>query len=309
MKVSETQYRSFIEQYDGPVKQNERLSAYTTFRTGGEADLFIDVTDADQLSQAIVLARQLKLPFFIIGGGSNLLVSDAGYRGLIIRNSLRRLEVKDNELFAGAGESLDETVDFATTRSLTGLEFAAGIWGTIGGAVYGNAGAFGSQIGSVLKYAELVDPEGNIRIEENRYFQFSYRHSILKETGETIVYACLELEPGNLDAIRKRTEEIRLLRAHKHPTTPCSAGCFFKNIEDSSQPNGKLAAGKLLEEVGAKTMKVGGAAVFREHANIIINTGQATSKDIRQLADILKEKVKKKFGIELTEEIRCLGEF
>lgn len=309
MKVPETQYRSFIEQYDGPVKKNERLSAYTTFRTGGEADLFIDVTDADQLSRVVILARRMELPFFIIGGGSNLLVSDAGYRGLIIRNSIRRLEVKDTDLFAGAGESLDETVDFSTTRSLTGLEFAAGIWGTVGGAIYGNAGAFGSQIGAVLKYAELVDPDGNIRIEQNRYFQFSYRHSILKETDETIVYACLQMVSGDREAIRKRTEEIRQLRTHKHPTTPCSAGCFFKNIEDSSQPNGKLAAGKLLDEVGAKDMRVGGAAVFGEHANIIINTGQATSKDIRQLADILKEKVKKKFGIELTEEIRCLGEF
>jgi UDP-N-acetylmuramate dehydrogenase len=302
-------YSRFVDEYDGPVKKNEPLSAYTTFRTGGAADLFVDVIDTGQLVVALQLARQIGIPFFVIGEGSNLLVSDNGYRGLIIRNSVRGLEVKGNEIVTGAGELLDEVVDVATKSSLTGLEFAAGIWGTIGGAVYGNAGAFGSNIGAVLKNAELVDREGNVRIEGNQYFQFTYRHSILKETKEIVTHACFNLEEGDKEAIRKRTDEIHQLRARKHPTTPCSAGCFFKNVEDASQPNGKMAAGRLLEEVGAKDMRVGGAAVFGEHANIIVNTGQATSKDIRRLADILKERVKDKFGILLNEEIICLGDF
>ncbi|NMC45065.1 MAG: UDP-N-acetylenolpyruvoylglucosamine reductase, partial [candidate division Zixibacteria bacterium] len=187
--------------------------------------------------------------------------------------------------------------------------FAAGIWGTVGGAIYGNAGAFGSQIGSRLVRAEIVDGTGSVRVETREYFQFAYRWSRLKETGEIVATAEIGLDPGDRRAIEKRTEEIRLLRREKHPDRPCSAGCFFKNIEDPRQPGGKLPAGKLLEEVGAKDMHVGGAAVFANHANIIINSGRATSKEIRQLADILKQRVKEKFGVELEEEVICLGHF
>jgi UDP-N-acetylmuramate dehydrogenase len=192
---------------------------------------------------------------------------------------------------------------------LTGFEFAAGIWGTIGGAVYGNAGAFGSEVGSILEWAEVVDAEGNVRREQSHYFRFSYRHSILKSTGEIATRACFGLQPGNSDEIARRTDEIRRLRCRKHPVVPCSAGCFFKNVEDKTQPNGKLPAGRLLDEVGAKELRIGGAAVFGEHANIIINTGSASSKDIRRLADILKERVRTRFGIELQDEVISIGEF
>ena len=305
----DTRYSRFVERFGGGVRRTEPLSAYTTFRTGGAADLFVDATDADSLSRAVSLSQELTIPFFVIAGGSNLLVSDDGYRGLIIRNSILRRDVQGNEITAGAGESLNEVVDFATERSLTGLEFAAGIWGTIGGAVYGNAGAFGSQIGSVLKFAEVVDRDGKVRTEGRDYFRFSYRHSVLKETGEIVTVACFELQSGKRRDIERRTEEIRSLRSRRHPVTPCSAGCFFKNVEDATQPHGKLPAGKLLEEVGAKAMRVGGAAVFAEHANIIVNTGAASSKDIRRLADILKEKVRQRFSIELQEEVVSLGEF
>ncbi len=307
--VPEARYDSFAERFDGPVKRHEPLSAYTTYCTGGEADLFVEVTDTNSLAQAIGLARELDLPYFIIGGGSNLLVGDGGYRGLIIRNLIRRLEVKGSEVIAGAGESLDRAVDFAAECSLTGLEFAAGIWGTVGGAVYGNAGAFGSDIGSILARAELVDRDGHCRTEASAYFQFGYRHSVLKQSGEVVTSATFHLALGRQDEIEARIEEIRAMRRRKHPVTPCSAGCFFKNVEDPRQPHGKLPAGKLLDEVGAKQMRVGGAAVFPEHANILINAGGATSKDIRNLADILKEKVKKRFDIELQEEVICLGDF
>jgi len=305
----DTKYARFVDRFNGPVKWNEPLSAYTTFRTGGEADIFVDVADADTLSQAIRLSREMMLPYFVIGGGSNLLIGDNGYRGVIIRNSIVGREVQGCEIWAGGGESLDGVVDFATECSLTGFEFAAGIWGTIGGAVYGNAGAFGSEVGSIFDRAELVDGEGNVRQEGRGYFGFAYRHSILKKTGEIVARAVFRLKPGDPDDIRRRTDEIRDLRRRKHPTIPCSAGCFFKNVEDETQPNGKLPAGRLLDEVGAKELRVGGAEVFGEHANIIINAGSASSKDIRRLADILKERVKKRFGIELQEEVISLGEF
>jgi UDP-N-acetylmuramate dehydrogenase len=302
-------YNEFVDRFGGEVKRSQRLSAYTTFGTGGEADLFIDVTDAESLSLGIKLARELEIAYYTIGGGSNLLIGDRGFRGLIIRNSIAGRQVKGIEIIMGGGESLDGAVDLATESSLTGLEFAAGIWGTVGGAVYGNAGAFGSQVGSVLEWADLIDNNGNMRTEKRGYFQFAYRHSILKTTRETVARVCFGLARGDRHEIKRRTDEIRQLRCRKHPVNPCSAGCFFKNIEDASQPNGKLPAGKLLEEVGAKKMRVGGAAVFPEHANIIVNTGTASSKDIRRLADILKEKVKERFQIELQEEVICLGEF
>jgi UDP-N-acetylmuramate dehydrogenase len=307
--ASDDRYAQFVTHFDGVVKQGEPLNKYTTFRTGGPADLFVEAQDSTSLSRAIKLARELEIPHFLVGGGSNLLVSDKGFRGLIVRNLVRKLVVEGHDIIAGAGEDLDRVVNFATENGLTGFEFGAGIWGSIGGAVYGNAGAFGSQISAVLTEAELVDGEGNIRVESNEYFRFAYRHSYLKETKEIVTYARFGLAPGDKAAIRKRTEEIYAARNARHPDQPCSAGCFFKNIEDLRQPHGKLPAGKLLEEAGAKFLTVGGAAVFERHANIIVNKGNACSKDIRLLADLMKQKVKEKFNIELSEEVASIGDF
>jgi UDP-N-acetylmuramate dehydrogenase len=305
----QARYDRFIASYGGPVERHVLLSAFTTFRTGGEADLFVEVMTTEELTRVIALVHETAIPYFVLGDGSNLLVSDEGYRGVIIRNRITGLTVQGNTVTAGAGEPLDGLVDFATDHSLAGLEFAAGIWGTVGGAVYGNAGAFGSQIGSRLVRAEIVDGTGSVRVETHDYFQFAYRWSRLKETGEIVATAEFGLDPGENRVIAKRAEDIRRLRREKHPDRPCSAGCFFKNIEDPRQPGGKLPAGKLLEEAGAKSLHVGDAAVFEKHANIIINSGRATSKEIRQLADILKKRVKDRFGVELEEEVICLGHF
>ncbi|MFH1700302.1 MAG: UDP-N-acetylmuramate dehydrogenase [Candidatus Zixiibacteriota bacterium] len=302
-------YIQFVDTFGRSVRENEIMSSYTTFRTGGQADLFIDASDTDSLSRAIILARRLSIPYFVIGQGSNLLVSDTGFRGLIIRNCIRRIEVQSNDIIAGAGEMLDKIVDFSAECSLTGFEFAAGIWGTIGGAIYGNAGAYGSNVGKILKSAEIMDDKGNLRTISGDELGFSYRHSRLKETNDLIIYATFGLTSGNKDDITGKIQEIRNDRLRKHPSETCSAGCFFKNVEDASQPHGKLPAGKLLDDIGAKEMTCGGAGVFERHANIIINKGNATSKDIRQLADKLKRAVKMKFGIDLQEEVICLGDF
>ncbi len=302
-------YDQFVQQYEGPVQRDVALSAYTSFRTGGTADFFIEVTTAGQLAAALALIADTGIPYFVLGDGSNLLVSDAGFRGIIIRNRIMGLAVQENEVTGGAGERLDALVDYATSCSLSGLEFAAGIWGTIGGAICGNAGAFGSQIGSRLARAEVVDTKGRIRTETQEYFEFAYRSSRLKKTREIVARAVFQLDPGEARLIGGRTEEIRQLRRQKHPVGPGSAGCFFKNIEDPRQPGGKIPAGKLLEEVGAKSIRVGDAVVFAQHANIIINSGHANSKEIRQLADILKQKVKERFNIELEEEVISVGNF
>ncbi len=242
-----------------------------------------------------------------MGGGSNLLVSDAGFDGLVVKLGVLGREVTEGtRLQVGAGESLMDVVNFAAENSLTGLEFAAGIWGTVGGAIYGNAGAFGGEIGTLVDRASLVDNSGDIREVEPGYFQFDYRHSHLKETHEVVVTATLALGPGKKEEIEATIQDILAKREGRHPSRN-TAGCFFRNIPDETREFGKMPAGKLLEEAGAKDLSVGDARVYEKHANIIVNTGRATSKDIRRLADMMKQKVKNRFGIDLQEEVQQLG--
>ncbi len=295
--------------FDNLLKENHPLAGFNTFGTGGNARLFGEVTSPEELSELVAEAARLKIPFFMLGGGSNVLISDSGFEGLIIKNSIRGMKVNGNSVTCGAGEDLQALIDFATESSLTGLEFAAGIWGTVGGAIYGNAGAYGSEICNVLKWAEVVDRQGNMRIEKADYFDFYYRGSKLKETHEFVTRANFALEPGKKGAIKGRVDEILAIRKEKLPLTKPSAGCFFKNIPDPTQEFGKLSAGKLLEQIGAKALKYGHAGVFERHANILINDGSATSSEIRRLSQILKKKVKEKFGIELTEEVILIGNF
>ena len=216
----------------------------------------------------------------------------------------------DNRLAADTSqEELMALVDFATVSGLTGLEFAAGIWGTVGGAVYGNAGAYGGEMKDVISGLRLISPVGEIKSVSPDYCRFGYRDSYLKTTREIIVDVTISLSQGDKADIERKVKEILSLRETKHPTRGKSAGCFFKNILDPNEEFGKLPAGRLLEEAGVKGLSVGGAEVFDKHANMIVNTGKATSKDIRRLADIMKKKVFDKFGIELEEEVIQVGEF
>jgi UDP-N-acetylmuramate dehydrogenase len=286
------------------------LAPFTSYKTGGPARYFIAVHSPEEVAAVVARAKELSLPYFLIGGGSNLLVSDEGFDGLIVKVDVQGLAVVDEvSIESGAGEDLMALVDFATQNSLTGLEFAAGIWGSVGGAIYGNAGAFGGEIGSVTTSVTLVDAAGQLKVVTPDYCRFGYRDSSLKVTHEIVTMARFQLQKGDYAAIRDRVGEILTLRDTKHPNTGRSAGCFFKNIPDPSQPYGKLPAGKLLEESGAKNLQVGGARVFDRHANIIVNTGTATSHDIRELADRMKQLVLEKFHIELQEEVQQLGKF
>ena len=285
------------------------MGPLTSFGTGGSARYFLSVSSIDELSRAVTTAKRLNVPLFILGGGSNLLVSDNGYDGLVIRLEITGLKlVEPMTIEAGAGEQLSTLVDFATERSLTGLEFAAGIWGTVGGAVFGNAGAFGGEIGQVLTEANLVDLAGRTRTVLTDYFNFEYRSSQLKTSGEILATARFKLNEGNCTEIEARVQDILKGRAERHPSER-TAGSFFKNIPDSTQPHGKMPAGRLLEEAGAGSLSVGGAKVYEKHANIIVADERATSKDIRLLADMMKKKVFDRFGIKLQEEIQQLGSF
>lgn len=291
------------------VAAGRSLSDLNTFGTGGAARLFLEIRSAEELSEVVKVAAELGVPLFMLGGGSNVLVSDDGYDGFIIRNSIMGLGCDGYRITCGAGEKLQSLVDFATENGLTGLEFAAGIWGTVGGAIFGNAGAYGGEIGSVLESALIVNKQGNARTEKAEYFGFSYRSSRLRKTGELLARARFALGEGDKEAIKSRVDEILLMREKKFPISRNSAGCFFRNIPDGSRKYGKLSAGKLLEEVGAKNMSFGGAHVFKNHANVLINDGSAKSEDIKRLADLLKARVKQKFGIELQEEVILLGNF
>jgi UDP-N-acetylmuramate dehydrogenase len=253
------------------------LAMFSTYRTGGPARYFIAVKSAQELSAAVKSALKLDLPFFIT-----------------------TVEV-------GAGVDLMKLVEFSAEHGLTGLEFASGIAGSVGGALYGNAGAYGNEIGRVVSKILLVTQAGDIKEVGPEYCRFGYRDSYLKRSRDVVVRASFLLERGDAQEIRRQIAEIVQVRESKLPIKEYSAGCFFKNIPDPKEKYGKLPAGRLLEEIGAKKMTVGGAKVYEKHANIIINTGTATSKDISDLAGQLKAAVLSRFGIELEEEVIRIG--
>ena len=302
-------YASLCDELGEIVQRDVSLAPFSSFGVGGSADIFARVITPETLSRVLAAVAKSGIPWVIIGSGTNLLISDHGFRGLVIKPELMGIERSGNRIKAYAGEDFMSLVKAATEASLTGLEFAAGIWGAVGGAVVGNAGAYGAEFCDVMIEAQVADRKGVIRIEPTSYFDFVYRGSKLKATREIVVSATVELGPGEKDKIQARVDEILAIRATKHPKIPNSAGSFFKNIPDPTQPYGKLPAGKLLDDVGAKRETSGGARVYEKHANILINDGRATSQDIRDLADILKKKVLKKHGVELQEEVVQIGEF
>lgn len=286
------------------------LAPFTSYKTGGAAKYFLAASDSSELAKAIKAARRLKLSYFVLGGGTNILISDEGFDGVVIKVDVTGLEkVSATEIKCGAGEPLAAVVDFAADNALTGLEFAAGIYGSLGGAIYGNAGAYGGDIGSILKSLTLVKPDGEVFTADWNYCGFGYRDSNFKKTKDLIVDATLELGPGATEPIKAEVSRIIATRASRLPANENSAGCFFKNIPDQTAPHGKVAAGQLLDQAGAKQLKVKNARVSPEHANIIVNTGKATSKEISQLADKMKQTVKDKFGITLEEEVIRVGKF
>ena len=280
------------------LKAKEVLAPYTTFKIGGPADVFFRAKKIEDLVNAVLMASELKIPYFILGGGSNILISDEGFKGLVIRNECRKVDVVGNKIVCQSGAWLDDLVSTAGDNSLTGLEFCAGIPGTVGGAVYGNAGAYGKSIGEFLKEAVILTADGKIEIVDQNYFGFDYRYSHLKRKKDILLSAEFELKKGDNKKIKKEMQRILAERKKKLPNKEGSAGCFFKNVKSEN-----LSAGFLLDRIGAKQLNVGEAAVFSKHANIIINRGNAKAKDVKKLARILKDRVKDKFGIGLQQEV------
>lgn len=292
-------YKKLSEALGCRLKQNVVLAPYTTFGIGGRADLYYTARKPEELIDAVRTAQRLRVKFFILGGGSKILVGDSGFRGLVIKNQCRNIITNQNTLTCQSGARLSEVINQACSHSLSGLEFAAGIPGTVGGAIRGNAGALGKSVGEVLSKAVILTEKGEIKEVEKEHFQFSYRGSRLQHQADVLLSATFELKKGDKKEIKKKIEEILKNREERLPLHEKSAGCFFKNILQGE----KISAGFLLDQIGAKGIEVGGAKVSAKHANILINAGKAKATEVRRLAEKLKEKVRKKFDINLEEEV------
>jgi UDP-N-acetylmuramate dehydrogenase len=294
----------FLKNVKKPLLTSVPLRDHSNFKIGGRADYFFEAASVQELKAAILSAREASVPSYVIGGGYNLLFDDNGFRGLIIKNNVKGIKKRKNipEVEAFAGNSLEELLRFSVEKSLSGLEFMAGIPGTIGGAVYGNAGAFRKSIGESVKEALLLNRKGE-QVQVGRdYFEFRYRHSNLKKKHDVLLSVIFELRDGEKESIQALIEENLKKRKEKHPPhdLPC-AGSYFKN---PVLPDGRVVpAAYFLEKVGAKKMKVGGAAVYPGHSNFIFNRENASAQDVFRLANKLKRLVKERFAVELEEEV------
>ncbi len=301
--------RLFREAVGQNLRRQISLRRHSSFRIGGPADYFFAAGSVKELRSCLLFVRERALPYYVIGAGTNILFSDAGFRGLILKNEVEGISPisGDGRIEVFSGTPLSDLVEFALENGLEGLEFAAGIPGTVGGAVFGNAGAFGRCIGELLTEAALLDGGGEQLRVGRPYFEFAYRHSALKSRHAIIMTAVFKLDRGDRGAIKARIEENLEKRRSRHPSTKLAyAGSYFKN--PVGLDGQKIAAGFLLEKVGAKELEMGGAVVFSGHANFILNRGGARAKDVLLLSQELKERVKKEFGIDLEEEVIYLPE-
>jgi len=280
------------------------LSPYASFGIGGPASYFYIAKNPTEIIRAVDAAREAGVKFFILGGGSNILFDDAGYSGLIIKDECDKFAVYDNgSVSAQSGAIVDKMVDAALEAGLSGLEYAAGIKGTIGGAVYGNAGAFGHAINEILERAVLYTHNGKITIADNNHFRFAYLKSSLSDSGDIVLSVKLQLRQGDKEKLAEIVNERRQFRSERHPVGMGSAGSVFKNLRKLEEPDNVTPAGKILEEAGVRGMQVGDAAVFEKHCNIVVNKGKATSRDVKTLVAMMEKAAHDKFGIDLKREI------
>lgn len=281
------------------IKQNEPLAPYTAYNIGGPADLFAEAMQSEQIPELIEYAKDKNIPFFILGGGCNTVFSDKGFRGLIIHNKANKIEVHGSRVIAESGAMLAMVIAEARKHELGGIVKLVGLPGTIGGAIYGNAGAQGVEIGDFVESVEIYRPGQGIIEEHKEYFQFSYRTSILKKTHEIVLKVSLDLP--NLDPEDVATD-VLLFRAQKQPKGKV-AGSFFKN------PTSTEAAGYLIDKAGLKGTRIGDVEVSQQHGNWLMNVGNATQKDVIEVAKKLKQEVKNRFGAELEPENILIDEF
>ena len=286
------------------IEKNVLLKDYTAFKIGGSARYFFTARTKEDLVKALIAAKKFKTPFFILGKGSNVLVSDKGFKGLVIKILNSKFRIINSELAGQAGAMLGELASAAANNGLTGLEWATGIPGTVGGAIYGNAGTKEESIGDIIKTVEVFDVKAvKVKKLSKRECKFGYRDSIFKRRKHLIILSCrIQLKEGEKGEIKRMAEDFISARKKTQPLNLPSAGSIFKN------PPG-FFAGKLIEEMGLKGKKAGQAQISEKHANFIVNLGGARARDVKKLIDLIKRKAKKKFGVNLEEEIQYLGIF
>jgi UDP-N-acetylmuramate dehydrogenase len=323
-----TKFQLLQKKLGSHVKENELLSKHTTFKIGGPARYFFAAKNKKDIVNAIKTSKKLSIPYCILSGGSNVLVSDQGFPGLVIKIQNTKYEIRDTKIIADAGASLSTLIQATTKKSLSGLEYFIGLPGTLGGAIYGNAGWPKGKhtIGDQISKVELLYPNGDIKKVKKKWMKFSYRHSRLSDfkisERPIILSATLKLKSENPSEIQERIKEIVLVRAKKVPKGN-SAGCIFKNFEFANMhelpanlrelipnkfiPQKTIPAGWLIEQCGLKGKILGGAKISEQHANFIINFNRAKSRDVLKLMKLAQSRVYKKFKIKLREETQYMG--
>ena len=286
----------------GMILRDEPMDLHTTFRIGGPAAVFVKPADREEVRWAVRCAKSQDVPFVVVGNGSNLLVSDQGIPGMVLHlgGYYSRIEVDDRTILAEAGASLSKTARAALDHGLTGLEFAAGIPGSVGGAVSMNAGAYGGEIAQVLAWADVMTPDGEFLRMTPEELDLSYRHSLVFDRDYIVLAACFQLEEGRKEDILGKMEDLAGRRRDKQPLEYPSAGSTFK------RPEGYFA-GKLIEDSGLKGYTVGGAQVSEKHAGFVINKGGADADEVAFLIRQVQKKVAARFGVNLETEVRMIG--
>jgi len=289
--------------YCREVRQQEPLRKHVSFRIGGPADILLMPRSVEELRNAAGYLFRESIPFVVLGAGSNVLISDLGIRGVVIKigKGLDRVVFRDATVTAEAGAGLPHLAREAARAGLSGLEFAAGIPASVGGAVVMNAGAHGHAMQDIVRAVRILAPDGE-RVLDRSALGYAYRTSTLQRGPAVVLEATLQLTPGDADLVRRRTEEWLRQRGETQPIGPPSSGCVFRN------PVGDHA-GRLIDAAGAKGLQVGGARVSEIHANYILNAGAATAGDVLELMDKVSRAVMEKFGVTLEPEIKFLGEF
>jgi UDP-N-acetylmuramate dehydrogenase len=281
---------------------SELMADHTFIRMGGIADMYVQPSTIEEVQHIAELAYTHQIPLTVLGYGTNIIIRDGGIRGLVMNmNRLAEIQIEENIIKAQCGASLIEVSRTARDRKLSGLEFACGIPGSIGGALIMNAGAYGGEVSYVLKQATALTKTGKLITLKEGEFQFGYRSSIFEKEGHTVLEAVFQLEPADLDSIQAKMDQFTALREQKQPLEYPSCGSVFKR-----PPN--LFAGKLIQDSGLQGYRIGGAEVSTKHAGFIVNIDHATSTDYLQLIEHVKKTVKAKFNVELETEVKIIGE-
>lgn len=297
-----------VDRIGSDLSENVPLQDLTTLKIGGPARFYCEARRAETLAAALTAAQAEGLPVLLLGGGSNLLVLDGGFDGLVVHNRMLGVETDGATVRVAAGESFHGLIETLAAAGLAGLGFAAGVPGTVGGAVSGNAGCYGRAIGDYILDVEVVDRGGeNRRTIPRGELAFDYRHSALPGSGAVVSTVTLQLEPGDVDVLQREIEANVAVRHTKHPVDLPSAGSWFRNLPPQAPGERRVAAGLLLDQVGCKGLRVGGAAVFERHANMVVNLGGATAADVLELTTEMKRRVQGRFGVALEEEVRQVG--